>query len=162
MDSSEYPVTRSPRKELQGPRPPTLKVRRAMSLAARYATIEKARSLKDKAISSNEMGNSDFGDFFMEGVDMGERLPSGILSLGPGSLQPISPSFFCPLPTSAADLSFFHVMSPVGFYSSSGFLEGGLLLSPSNFIAGFSSHQANSPFSSIDLFNNFSSDNFDF
>ncbi|CAN1144759.1 hypothetical protein LINPERHAP2_LOCUS14282 [Linum perenne] len=28
MDSSEYPVTRSPRKELQGPRPPTLKVRK--------------------------------------------------------------------------------------------------------------------------------------
>ncbi|CAN1174431.1 hypothetical protein LINPERHAP2_LOCUS31300 [Linum perenne] len=49
----------------------------AMSQAARYATIEKARSLKDKAISANQMGNGDFGDFFMEGVEMGERLPPG-------------------------------------------------------------------------------------
>ncbi|CAN1175873.1 Nuclear speckle RNA-binding protein B [Linum perenne] len=242
MDSSDYPVTRSPRKELQGPRPPALKVRKdshkirkppiapnpnpnqipnqipqpprapviiytvspkvihtnpddfmtlvqrltgtnsnsnssnsnssdpfgndpgAMSPAARYATIEKARSPKDKAaISSNQMGNGDFGDFFMEGVEMGERLPPGILSPGPGSLQPISPSFFCPpASTSAADPSFFHDLSPAGLYSSRGFLEGGLLPSPSNFIAGFSPHQANSPFPSIDLFNNFSSGNFDF
>ncbi|CAN1184511.1 hypothetical protein LINPERHAP2_LOCUS37023 [Linum perenne] len=94
-----------------------------MSPAARYATIEKARSPKDKAISSNEMGNSDFGDFFMEGVEMGERLPLGILSPGPGSLQPISPSFFCPPLMSATDLSFFHDLSPAGLY-----------------IAGYSSH----------------------
>ncbi|CAN1185794.1 hypothetical protein LINPERPRIM_LOCUS38781 [Linum perenne] len=88
MDSSDYPVTRSPRKELQGPRPPALKVRRATSPAARYTTIEKARSPKNKgtSISSNQMRNDDFGDFFMEGVEMGERLPPGILSPGPGLL----------------------------------------------------------------------------
>ncbi|CAN1185793.1 hypothetical protein LINPERPRIM_LOCUS38781 [Linum perenne] len=60
----------------------------ATSPAARYTTIEKARSPKNKgtSISSNQMRNDDFGDFFMEGVEMGERLPPGILSPGPGLL----------------------------------------------------------------------------
>ncbi|CAN1299408.1 hypothetical protein LINPERPRIM_LOCUS24203 [Linum perenne] len=95
----------------------------------------------------------------MEGVEMGERFPPGILSPGPGSLQL---SFFCPSSTSVADPSFFHDLSSVGCITAGGFLEGGLLSSPLNFIAGFSSHQANSSFPSIDLFNNFSSGNFDF
>ncbi|CAN0892123.1 Nuclear speckle RNA-binding protein B [Linum grandiflorum] len=252
MDSSDFPVARSPRKELQGPRPPALKVRKdshkikkppvapnpnpnpnpnphnhhqpppprapviiytvspkvihtnpddfmtlvqrltgsstsaaaenssnvvnnpfgndpgAMSPAARYASIEKTRSPKEKASSNyqnqNQIGNEDLGDFFMEGVEMGERLPPGILSPGPGSLPPISPSFFCPPasnPNPDPSAGFFHDLSPAGLHSSRGFLEGGLLPSPNNFIAGFSPH-ANSPFPSIDLFNNFTSGNFDF
>ncbi|CAI0625519.1 unnamed protein product [Linum tenue] len=46
----------------------------AMSPAARYATIEKAKSPKDKGNSSiyPQSGNGDLGDFFMEGVEMGQ------------------------------------------------------------------------------------------
>ncbi|CAI0625516.1 unnamed protein product [Linum tenue] len=240
MDSFDFPVARSPRKELQGPRPPALKVRKdshkikkppvapnpnphphtiqqhqshphsqprapiiiytvspkvihtnpgdfmnlvqrltgsssaaasssssnpftddpgAMSPAARYATIEKAKSPKDKS------GNGDLGDFFMEGVEMGQLmggsqqglLPPGILSPGPASLPPISSSATAADPSS---IGFFHdLVSPAGqLQSSRNFLESGLLPSPSSFF----SPQTNSPFPSIDLFNNFNSGNFDF
>ncbi|CAI0396051.1 unnamed protein product [Linum tenue] len=271
MDSSDFPVARSPRKELQGPRPPALKVRKdshkikkppiapnpnpnpnptqqhqsqpprapviiytvspkvihtnpgdfmnlvqrltgsssssaaaatsssssnpfnddpgAMSPAARYATIEKANSPKDKGKGNSliypQSGNGDLGDFFMEGVEMGQLmggsqqgLPPGILSPGPASLPPISPSFFFPPPSSTpsadpSSLGFFHdLVSPAGQLHSSSpstFVAG---FSPqANFVAGFSPHtnfvtgfspHANSPFPSIDLFNNFNSGNFDF
>ncbi|CAI0396050.1 unnamed protein product [Linum tenue] len=243
MDSSDFPVARSPRKELQGPRPPALKVRKdshkikkppiapnpnsqpprapviiytvspkvihtnpgdfmnlvqrltgsssssaaaatddpgAMSPAARYATIEKANSPKDKG-----KGNSLIYPQSGNGVEMGQLmggsqqgLPPGILSPGPASLPPISPSFFFPPPSSTpsadpSSLGFFHdLVSPAGQLHSSSpstFVAG---FSPqANFVAGFSPHtnfvtgfspHANSPFPSIDLFNNFNSGNFDF
>ncbi|CAI0625521.1 unnamed protein product [Linum tenue] len=95
-------------------------------------------------------------------------LPPGILSPGPASLPPISSSFFFSPPSSAtaadpSSIGFFHdLVSPAGqLQSSRNFLESGLLPSPSSFVAGFSPH-TNSPFPSIDLFNNFNSGNFDF
>ncbi|CAI0625520.1 unnamed protein product [Linum tenue] len=129
----------------------------AMSPAARYATIEKAKSPKDKGNSSiyPQSGNGDLGDFFMEGVEMGQLmggsqqglLPPGILSPGPASLPPISSSFFFSPPSSAtaadpSSIGFFHdLVSPAGqLQSSRNFLESGLLPSPSSFVAGFSPH----------------------
>ncbi|CAI0396053.1 unnamed protein product [Linum tenue] len=105
----------------------------------------------------------------MEGVEMGQGLPPGILSPGPASLPPISPSFFFPPPSSTpsadpSSLGFFHdLVSPAGqlHSSSPSTFVAGFSPQAKNFVTGFSPH-ANSPFPSIDLFNNFNSGNFDF
>ncbi|KAG8633287.1 protein MKS1 [Manihot esculenta] len=236
MDSSDFPVTRSPRKELQGPRPPALKVRKdshkikkppvapqpsqqqqhhhhqpptqprppviiytvspkvihtnpsdfmnlvqrltgssssstsaasystsnpfnddvgAISPAARYATIEKAKTPKDRSVpASGDMG-------FLEGIEMDQIMERssnflpGILSPGPASLPPIPPNFFSP----QSDLnSFFHDLSPV-VHGNRNFIEGSFMPSPSIFV----SPRFTSPTPSLDIFNNFNFNNiFDF
>ncbi|KAG5250743.1 VQ motif-containing family protein [Salix suchowensis] len=219
MDSSDFPVSRSPRKELQGPRPPALKIRKdshkirkppvaprpfqqqpqnqpptqprppviiytvspkvihtnpndfmtlvqrltgssststssstsassnpfnddcgAISPAARYATIEKAKSPKDLQKQQQQLD----GDL--------DQFGSGILSPGPASLPPIPPNFFSPDPNS---VSFFHDLSPV-LHGNRNFMEGSYMTSPSTFFSPL----INSPSTpSIDLFNNFNAYN---
>ncbi|XP_065880331.1 protein MKS1 [Euphorbia lathyris] len=228
MDSTDFPVSRSPRKELQGPRPPALKVRKdshkikkppmvpqpsqqplnhhhqtqarppviiytvspkvihtnptdfmnlvqrltgssssslsastanpftddggAISPAARYATIEKAKSPKDKMMPHQQiigdMGNL-LGGFEMSNqvMERSANLFPGILSPGPGSLPPISPNFFSP-PSDPNMLSFLHDLSPVVHRN---FMEGNFMPSPSTFV----SPRFTSPTPSVDLFNNF-------
>ncbi|KAJ6709214.1 F16F4.1 PROTEIN [Salix koriyanagi] len=235
MDSSDFPVSRSPRKELQGPRPPALKIRKdshkirkppvaprpfqqqpqnqpptqprppviiytvspkvihtnpndfmtlvqrltgssststssstsassnpfnddcgAISPAARYATIEKAKSPKDLQKQQQQQLDGDLG--YVEGImeidQMMERpiLGPGILSPGPASLPPIPPNFFSPDPNS---VSFFHDLSPV-LHGNRNFMEGSYMTSPSTFFSPL----INSPSTpSIDLFNNFNAYN---
>ncbi|CAN0921530.1 Nuclear speckle RNA-binding protein B [Linum grandiflorum] len=139
----------------------------APSPAARYAAIEKTKSPRDKGNSmvqqQQQIGNFDLGDFFVEGVDMERFGIGGILSPGPALLPPVPPSFFSPQSTDPSSVGFFHDFSPGGLHSSRNFLDGtGLLPSPGNFLAGFSPRLMNSPFPSVDLFNNFNSGNFDF
>ncbi|OAY58425.1 protein MKS1 [Manihot esculenta] len=237
MDSSEFPVGRSPRKELQGPRPPALKVRKdshkikkppvvpqpsqqqqpptqprppviiytvspkvihtnpsdfmnlvqrltgssssssssststatystfnpfnddggAISPAARYATIEKAKSPKE----NSKPGNGDMG--FLDEIEMSRvmersgNLNPGILSPGPASLPPIPSNFFSPQ-SDPNMVSFFHDLSPV-FHGNRNPIEGSFMPSPSTFV----SPRLTSPTPSIDLFNNFNFNNiFDF
>ncbi|KDP43028.1 hypothetical protein JCGZ_25214 [Jatropha curcas] len=247
MDSSDFPVARSPRKELQGPRPPALKVRKdshkikkppvapqpsqqqphhhyqqprqpiiiytvspkvihtnpndfmtlvqrltgssssssnstattytppnpfnddggAISPAARYATIEKAKSPKENNIKQTFTGDMSF----LEGIEMsqvmersllsstptGNLLPPGILSPGPASLPPIHQNFFSPQ-SDPNMVSFFHDLSPV--LHNRNFMEGSFMPSPSTFL---SPRLMASPTPSIDLFNNFNFNfNFDF
>uniref|UniRef100_A0A2P2IRU9 VQ motif-containing family protein n=1 Tax=Rhizophora mucronata TaxID=61149 RepID=A0A2P2IRU9_RHIMU len=224
MDPSENPVSRSPRKELQGPRPPALKVGKdshkifkkppvapqrqkqqqqqeqqpprdpviiytvspkvihtnpsefmnlvqrltgsnsassstpspksanpfnvdggAISPAARFATIEKAKSPKEK--KQQQVGD-------VEGLDMGQVIESsslfpGILSPGPASLPPISPSLFASLPPDPNTFGFFYDISP-GLHGNRNFIEGSFMPSPSTFF----SPSIISPTSSVDLFNN--------
>ncbi|KAF2296574.1 hypothetical protein GH714_000289 [Hevea brasiliensis] len=69
----------------------------AISPAARYATIEKAKTPKDKIMPASE----DMGFLEEIGIDQlmerssGNLFP-GILSPGPASLPPITPNFFSP------------------------------------------------------------------
>uniref|UniRef100_A0A6N2KLQ3 VQ domain-containing protein n=3 Tax=Salix TaxID=40685 RepID=A0A6N2KLQ3_SALVM len=236
MDSSDFPVSRSPRKELQGPRPPALKIRKdshkirkppvaprpfqqqpqnqpptqprppviiytvspkvihtnpndfmtlvqrltgssststssstsassnpfnddcgAISPAARYATIEKAKSPKDLQKQQQQQqldGDLGYVEGIMEIDQIMERpsLGPGILSPGPASLPPIPPNFFSPDPNS---VSFFHDLSPV-LHGNRNFMEGSYMTSPSTFF----SPRINSPSTpSIDLFNNFNAYN---
>ncbi|KAJ8762973.1 hypothetical protein K2173_023102 [Erythroxylum novogranatense] len=232
MDPSEdYPVSRSPRKELQGPRPPALKVRKdsykikkppvappqrseqqhpqqppaaqprqpviiytvspkvihtnpsefmnlvqrltgsnstasssssftttsnpfnddggAISPAARYATIEKAKSPKEKKQQTTDVG-------FVEGVEWSQviersSLFPGILSPGPASLPPIPPNFFSPATSDPNSLNFFHDLSPA-LHGNRNFIEGTFMPSPST---NFFSPHIISPNSSMDLFSNF-------
>lgn len=127
-----------------------------ISPAARYASIEKAKSPRDqrKVVASMEMDNIHGGDRGDGGgggggvlqVDQKCMFP-GILSPGPASLPPITPNFFPPPPSD----SFFPDLSP-GLQGNRNFMEGSFMPSPSYFI----SPRINSPTSSIDLFNNFS------
>ncbi|KAJ6735934.1 F16F4.1 PROTEIN-RELATED [Salix viminalis] len=237
MDSSsDFPSGRSPRKELRGPRPPVLKIRKnsqkskkpplapqpshqqpqiqqqtqprppviiytvspkvihtnpnefmtlvqrltgssststcsstssnpfndcgALSPAARYAAIEKAKSPTDQ--QKQQMGGGDVG--FVEGIMEIDRvmerqnLSPGILSPGPASLPPIPPSFFSPVSADPNSVSFFHDLSPA-LYGNRNFIEGSFMASPSTFV----SPRINYPSSqSIDLFNNFNTQNYFF
>ncbi|KAJ9146158.1 hypothetical protein P3X46_028462 [Hevea brasiliensis] len=228
MDSSDFPVSRSPRKELQGPRPPALKVRKdshkikkppvapqpsqqqqqptqprppviiytvspkvihtnpsdfmtlvqrltgssssssatnystsnpfnndggAISPAARYATIEKAKSPKEKSkVDSGDVG-------LLDGIEMGQlmerkgNLFPGILSPGPASLPPLPSNFFSPQ-SDPNMVGFFHDLSPV-LHGNRTFMEGSFMPSPSTFV----SPHLTSPTPSIDLFNNFNFNN---
>ncbi|XP_050208148.1 nuclear speckle RNA-binding protein B [Mercurialis annua] len=252
MDPYDFPVTRSPRKELQGPRPPALKVRKdshkirkppvapqsqqqqyqnqnqpqtqlrppviiytvspkvihtnpndfmnlvqrltgsssssaatsnstatttannnynnpfnndyggAVSPAARYATMEKAKSSpKDKM----KLGDEDMG--FFEGIEMSQvmersslnnnsNLFPGILSPAPASLPPISPNYFSPvIPSDPNMLSFLHDLSPV-VHGNRSFLEGSFMPSPStNFFSPRLTATAFPSPASMELFNNF-------
>ncbi|KAJ6998048.1 nuclear speckle RNA-binding protein B-like [Populus alba x Populus x berolinensis] len=218
MDSSDFPISRSPRKELQGPRPPALKIRKdshkikkppvapkpshqprppviiytlspkvihtnpndfmnlvqrltatstssnpfndhdcgAISPAARYATIEKAKSPKDQQ-KQQLGGDVGFVEGIMEIDQVMERtnLGPGILSPGPASLPPIPPNFFSPASADPNSGSFFHDLSPV-LHGNRNFIDGGFLPSPSTFFS------PSTP--SVDLFNNFNTYNslFDF
>ncbi|EEF36212.1 nuclear speckle RNA-binding protein B [Ricinus communis] len=248
MDPYDFPVTRSPRKELQGPRPPALKVRKdshkikkppvapqpsqqhqnqqqqyqqsqprppviiytvspkvihtnpsdfmnlvqrltgstssssssssssaacstsnptsysssnpfndysgAISPAARFATIEKAKSpnenMKQQVQPSGDVG-------FFEGIEMSQvmersgNLFHGILSPAPSSLPPISPNFFSP-PSDPNMMSFLHDLSPA-LHGNRSFLEGTFMPSPSTTF--LSPRLTASPTPSLDLFNNF-------
>uniref|UniRef100_A0A6M2ETU7 VQ domain-containing protein n=1 Tax=Populus davidiana TaxID=266767 RepID=A0A6M2ETU7_9ROSI len=236
MDASDFPSSRSPRKELQGPRPPALKIRKdshkikkppvapkpshqkpqnqqqtqprppviiytlspkvihtnpndfmnlvqrltgssststcpststssnpfndhdcgAISPAARYATIEKAKSPKDQQ-KQQLGGDVGFVEGIMEIDQVMERtnLGPGILSPGPASLPPIPPNFFSPASADPNSGSFFHDLSPV-LHGNRNFVDGSFLPSPSTFFS------PSTP--SIDLFNNFNTYNnlFDF
>ncbi|KAF3445537.1 hypothetical protein FNV43_RR10713 [Rhamnella rubrinervis] len=124
----------------------------AISPAARYATIEKARPPRDQGKVSQMSG-------VVEGMEMDDHhghghghvdqkcLFPGILSPGPASLPPIAPNFFSP----PSD-SFFHDLSPV-LHGNRNFMEGSFMPSPSYFI---SPHITSPNAPSIDLFNNFS------
>lgn len=234
MDSSDFPISRSPRKELQGPRPPALKVRKdsykikkppvppqpsqqqhhhhqqqqtqprppviiytvspkvihtnpsdfmnlvqrltgsssstcsatsnplnddsgAISPAARYATIEKAKAPKETKQQSGDVG---FVEEIIEMDQVMDRASSfpGILSPGPASLPPVPPNFFSPSPDPNS-VGFFHDLSPV-LLGNRNFIEGSFMPSPSTFV----SPRITSPTPSIDLFNNFNTCNnfFDF
>ncbi|KAJ6930783.1 nuclear speckle RNA-binding protein B-like [Populus alba x Populus x berolinensis] len=210
MDSSDFPISRSPKKELQGPRPPALKIRKdshkikkppqtqprppviiytlspkvihtnpndfmnlvqrltgssststdhdcgAISPAARYATIEKAKSPKDQQ-KQQLGGDVGFVEGIMEIDQVMERtnLGPGILSPGPASLPPIPPNFFSPASADPNSGSFFHDLSPV-LHGNRNFIDGSFLPSPSTFFS------PSTP--SVDLFNNFNTYNslFDF
>lgn len=124
----------------------------AISPAARYASIEKAKSPRDqrKVVASMELDDIHGGDHGDGGggvlqVDQTCMFP-GILSPGPASLPPITPNFFPP----PSD-SFFPDLSP-GLQGNRNFMEGSFMPSPSYFI----SPPFNSPNPSFDLFNNFS------
>ncbi|XVF64380.1 hypothetical protein PTKIN_Ptkin09bG0164800 [Pterospermum kingtungense] len=229
MDSSYFSMSKSPRKELQGPRPAPLKVRKdshkikkpplapqpvqhqqptqirppviiyavspkvihtnpsdfmnlvqrltgstsssslppsisshpifndtsgAISPAARFATIEKTKSPEGR--KQQQISEENFG--FVEGIEMNPGVERtsfipGILSPGPTSLPPISPSFFSPT-SDPNSISFFHdLMSPV-LQGNKNFIEGSFMPSPSSF--NISPYLLTSPITpSIDLFNNF-------
>ncbi|KAK9270157.1 hypothetical protein L1049_025733 [Liquidambar formosana] len=228
MDSTDFPDGKSPRRELQGPRPAPLKVRKdsykikkppvpphqqpsqpplqhrppviiytvspkvihtkpsefmtlvqrltgssssstrssssssypladnntgAISPAARFATIEKARSPPGKKKEPSRDGGG--GGGVVEGIEMGDGIERtagffpGILSPGPASLQPIPPNFFSP-PSDPNTMGFFHDLSPV-LHGHKNYMEGSFMPSPSNF---FSPHIP-SPTPYLDIFNNF-------
>ncbi|XP_059631625.1 nuclear speckle RNA-binding protein B-like [Cornus florida] len=225
MDSWDFPSGKSPRRELQGPRPTPLKVRKdshkirkppvvpqpayqlpaqpprqpviiytvspkvihthpsefmtlvqrltgsssssasasssaytsiadnggAPSPAARFATMEKINKSPEmkKAQSGDHMG-------LFEGMEIRSEIMRtgfpGILSPGPGSLQPIPTSFFSPPSDPSPLSSFFQDLSPVlqGNYKS--YIEGNFMMpSPSS---SFLSPQITSPTPSLDIFNN--------
>ncbi|XP_061355453.1 nuclear speckle RNA-binding protein B-like [Gastrolobium bilobum] len=115
----------------------------AISPAARYATIEKARTPQGMKQHQSGINNN--------GVDVGGGAePSmfhGILSPAPASMSPIPASFFSPPPSDPSMVNFLHNLSPV-LHSNINFMEGGFIMaSPSNFFS------AQTP--KIDLFNNF-------
>ncbi|KAI4337931.1 hypothetical protein L6164_016293 [Bauhinia variegata] len=118
----------------------------AISPAARFATIENARSPQG---NKQQHQSVDMGD--VEGIEMGQGLErqgmfQGILSPGPSALSPIPSSFFSPATPDPNLVSFFHDLSPV-LHGNRNFMEGSFMPSPSNFVS------PHAP--SIDLFNNF-------
>ena len=128
-----------------------------VSPAARYATIEKARSPMGKKVQ-NPIGGEIISD--VEGVEMmmGQHglmertsMFQGILSPGPASLSPIPSSFFSPPSSDPSMVSFLHDLSPLLHSNRSNFMDGigsGFVMpSPSNFVS------PQTP--SIDLFNYF-------
>lgn len=233
--SSDFPVSRSPRKELQGPRPPALKVRKdsykikkppvappqqpdhehhhrqqtqprppviiytvspkvihtnpddfmtlvqrltgsssstssstsavpnsnpwnddggAISPAARYAAIERAKSAKEKQQLIRDPYIVEDDIDMMDRVVERQKMVPGILSPGPASLQPIPPNYFSPL-SDPTTISFVHDLSPV-FHGDRNLIEGAFMPSPSIFV----SPRMTSPTTpSIDLFNNFNTSN---
>ncbi|KAF7816737.1 Protein MKS1 [Senna tora] len=131
-----------------------------VSPAARYASIEKARTPQGKKLgaadnnNNNNIGGGDVAGMMMDvsrdGGGVIERPAAGmfpgILSPGPGALSPIPASFFSPAagdPTVAGS-SFLHDLSPALHRS---LMEGSFVPSPSYFVS------PRTP--SIDLFNNF-------
>ncbi|WCJ43405.1 VQ motif-containing protein [Euphorbia peplus] len=237
MDSTDFPVSRSPRRELQGPRPPALKVRKdshkirkppmappqqphnhphhhhhhsqpprppviiytvspkvihtnpsdfmnlvqrltgpssststanpftddggAISPAARYAAVEKAKSPKERMTMMRMMppeqqleGLFEMGSQVMMDQRSGNMFP-GILSPGPAALPPISPSFFSP-PSDPNMLSFLHDLSPVLQAANRNFMDvANFMPSPSTFVSPRFTSPSTAP--SMDLFNNFNS-----
>ncbi|KAL9449626.1 hypothetical protein AB3S75_011533 [Citrus x aurantiifolia] len=151
----------------------------AISPAARYASIEKAKqhSPSKKLIQShhqyhnhnhshshnedyhghtnNNDSNMATGGGFVEGIEMDHNVERsslfpGILSPGPTSLPMIPPSFFSP-PSDPNSFSFLYDLSPV-LHGNKNFIEGSFMPSPSGF--NISPH-ITSPTPPIDLFNNF-------
>ncbi|KAK9216328.1 hypothetical protein WN944_008337 [Citrus x changshan-huyou] len=151
----------------------------AISPAARYASIEKAKqhSPSKKLIQShhqyhnhnhshshnedyhghtnNNDSNMATGGGFVEGIEMDHNIERsslfpGILSPGPTSLPMIPPSFFSP-PSDPNSFSFLYDLSPV-LHGNKNFIEGSFMPSPSGF--NISPH-ITSPTPPIDLFNNF-------
>ena len=133
----------------------------AISPAARSATIEKAKSPKDLQKQQQQLdGDLGYVEGIMEIDQMMERpsLGPGILSPGPASLPPIPPNFFSPVSADPNSVSFFHDLSPA-LYGNRNFIEGSFMASPSTFV----SPRINYPSSqSIDLFNNFNTQNYFF
>lgn len=119
-----------------------------VSPAARFAAIEKARSTATEEEKKPQKGEV----VVVEGVESrvertGSQFP-GILSPGPGSLQPIPAGFFSPS-TDPNSLGFFQDLSP-GLFGNRNYAEegnGSSFMSPSTFF---------SPTPYLDLFNNFS------
>ncbi|KAE8100446.1 hypothetical protein FH972_018343 [Carpinus fangiana] len=117
----------------------------AISPAARYATIEKARSPEGKKQHIHDVEGIEIS----HGVEMMGPLIPGILSPGPALLPPIPSNFFSPPSDPGPLSSFFHDLSPV-LHGSKNHAEGSFLPSPSNFI-----YMTSPTTPSIDLFNNF-------
>ncbi|KAI4307161.1 hypothetical protein L6164_030378 [Bauhinia variegata] len=120
-----------------------------ISPAARFATIENARSPQGK---KQQHQSVDMG-VVMEGIEMGQGLErhgmfQGILSPGPSALSPIPSSFFSPATSDPSLASFFHDLSPM-LHGNRNFMEGSFIPSPSNFVSPHNSTP------SFDLFNNF-------
>jgi hypothetical protein len=120
----------------------------AISPAARYATIEKARSPEGKKLQHGGGGGVG-GIEISHGVETMGQFP-GILSPGPALLPPIPSNFFSPSSDPGPLSSFFHDLSPVLHGSKNNHVEGSFMPSPSNFI-----YMTSPTTPSIDLFNNF-------
>ncbi|KAL5560390.1 hypothetical protein UlMin_036601 [Ulmus minor] len=129
--------------------------RGAISPAARFATIERARPNPEIKNNINDRSRND--GKVLEGMEMDQYgvepkgLFGGILSPNPASLPPIPPNFFSP----PSD-SFFHDLSPV-LYGNRNFIEGSFMPSPASYFVSPRLPSPNTP--SIDLFNNIFSDN---
>lgn len=119
----------------------------AISPAARYATIEKAKSPEGKKLQHGDIEGVEIS----HGVEL-EMMGSfpGILSPGPALLPPIPSNFFSPLSDPGPLSSFFHDLSPVLHGSKINHVEGSFMPSPSNFI-----YMTSPTTPSVDLFNNF-------
>lgn len=120
-----------------------------VSPAARYATIEMARTTQNiKQHSSENSGNVGGVDLVGHRVMERPNMFHGILSPGPAFLSPIPSNLFSPPSTDPNMVSFFHDLSPA-LHSNRNFMEGGTFIMPvpSNFVS------PSTP--SIDLFNNF-------
>lgn len=148
----------------------------AISPAARYASIEKAKQSPSKKLAqshhqyhnhnqdyhshnnnnnNNNNSNVAMGGGFVGGIEMDHNIERsslfpGILSPGPTSLPMIPPSFFSP-PSDPNSFSFLHDLSPV-LHGNRNFIESSFMPSPSGF--NISPH-ITSPTPPIDLFNNF-------
>ncbi|KAF5749107.1 protein MKS1-like [Tripterygium wilfordii] len=140
----------------------------AVSPAARYATVEKANNSPEGKKKVSDEGLEEIGEDVL--MDMISTSFPGILSPGPASLQPISPSFFSAPSDPNWIGSFFHDLSPAIHGVNSNFMPSPSQssffhdLSPaihginSNFMpspsqSSFLSPHLTSP--SVDLFNNF-------
>ncbi|CAL0305459.1 unnamed protein product [Lupinus luteus] len=121
-----------------------------ISLAARYATIEKARSpMGKKQVQPIGDDISHVGglEIVNHGVERGNMF-QGILSPGPASLSPIPSSFFSPPSLDPNMVNFLHELSPAFQNRNVVDQYGGFILpSPTNFV---------SPHTPPDLFNYFS------
>jgi hypothetical protein len=122
----------------------------AISPAACYATIEKARDFPEaKKQQVGEVGSVGGIEMDHQGVERMGPFP-GILSPGPASLPPIPSNFFSP-PSDPSPFSFLHDLSPV-LHGGKNYLEGSFMLSPSNFFSPYMTSPSTAP--SIDLFPN--------
>ncbi|KAJ6774106.1 F16F4.1 PROTEIN [Salix purpurea] len=182
MDSSDSPSGRSPRKELRGPRPPVLKIRKN-SQKSKKPPLAPQPSHQQPQIQQQTQPRPPVpnqpphahrlppiplmivvqyrqrqGIMEIDRVMERQNLSPGILSPGPASLPPIPPSFFSPVSADPNSVSFFHDLSPA-LYGNRNFIEGSFMASPSTFV----SPRINYPSSqSIDLFNNFNTQNYFF
>ena len=123
----------------------------ALSPAACYATIEKAREFPEgkKKQQAGEVSSMEEMEM-VHGVDRTGSFP-GILSPGPASLPPIPPNFFSPPSDPSPFTSFLHDLSPALQAGSKNYQEGSFMLSPSNF---FSPYMISPTAPSFDLFHN--------
>ncbi|XP_057503759.1 protein MKS1-like [Actinidia eriantha] len=122
-----------------------------ISPAARLASTEKTKMPLEK---KNPQNISDMG-MAQDGVEISTELERtslfpGILSPGPGALQPIPPNFFSPPSDHPSPMSFFQGLSPL-LQGNKNFMEGSFMSSPSNLFTS----QLTSPTPSLDLFSNF-------
>ncbi|XP_016492980.1 protein MKS1-like [Nicotiana tabacum] len=121
----------------------------AISPAARFASIEKTRTLEGKKpqICDIEMVE---GIETNREVERSSGLFPGILSPNPASLPPIPSNFFSPL-SDPNPLGFFNDLSPV-LHSNRNYFGHSYLSSPSNFISPRIILSPGTP--SLDLFSN--------